>query len=165
MNGMQFKVGRPMFVYGNWKDVKNIMLELSVELQVHCNKILFIDTANSLNPHHPSFNKINQKSILNRIYCVRTPKPYDLWARLSTTESIVKHKKIEALLINSLSLLFEDSEEDEIMPLLNHILGKIDHLARKYNLITLIGNSPYEDKKVMRASNCLLSRGKTIMVV
>jgi hypothetical protein len=161
---MQLKVGKPMFIYGNISDVKHAMHELLVELQQHCDKILFIDAANSINLHHHAFNKINQKDILKRIYCVRVPKPYDLWARLNTAERFIKTNRIEALLISSLSSLFEESEEQEVIPMLNHILDKIGYLTKKYNLITLIGNSHHEDEKVMKASDYLLSKGKTMMV-
>ena len=66
---MQFKVGVPMFLNGNWSDVKSKMYALSIYLQKHCTRILIIDTTNSLNPHHPAFDSVIQKKIFKRIYC------------------------------------------------------------------------------------------------
>ena len=144
-----------MLVEGNWNEVKSIMHTLSSYLLKHCKRILIIDTTNSLNPHHFAYNTFKQKSIFNRIYCVRTPKPYDLWKRLQTTENFIKLKHVESLLINSLSLVFEESEAEEVKPLLEHILAKINYLTKKYNLITLIGSSPHDNENVMKAYSIL----------
>jgi hypothetical protein len=161
---MQFKVGIPTFIYGEWRNVKTTMHELSIKLQRKSNNILFIDTTNSLNPHHPVYRSETQKHLFKRIYCVRTPKPYDLWSRLSTTENFIKLRRIEVLLISSLTKFFEDAEKQEVIPLLAHIMDKVNYLTKKYNLTTIIGNSPYDDENVIIASDILFRKEKNLVI-
>lgn len=161
---MQFKVGVPMLINGQWNNIRTKIYALSGYLQQHCRRILIIDTTNSLNPHHFAYNSVRQQDIFNKIYCVRTPKPYDLWARLQTTENFIKGKGIEALIFTSLTLFFEDAEEGEVRPLLGHILGKIEYLTKKFNLITLIGNSPSENANVILASETLSNKEKLMVM-
>jgi len=147
-----------MIVKGEWKSVRTKIYELSGYLQKHCKNILIIDTTNSLNPHHFAYNSARQQDIFNKIYCVRTPKPYDLWARLQTTENFIKIKKVEAMIFPSLTLFFEDSDREEISPLLSHVLDKIRYLTKKYSLVTLIGCSPKDNENTMAAFNALESK-------
>jgi len=125
---------------------------------------LFIDTANSLNPHHPAYKTVKQKHFFRRIYCVRTPKPYDLWARLNTTENFIKLRRIEVLLISSLTKFFEDSDKEEVIPLLTHIMDKVNYLTKRNNLITIIGNSPHDNENSIIASEILLNKEENMVI-
>ena len=161
---MQFKVGEPMFICGGWNTVRDQLYKLSIDLQKDRKRVLFIDTLNNLNPHHRFFKRPLQRQYFRNISCVRAEIPYDLLARLKTSDNYIKNNKIGALIVSSLNLLFKDSQEYEVIPLLNHILEKIDNLTRKNNLITVIGISPHPDEKTMRAAAILLTKENLLMV-
>lgn len=127
-------------------------------------RILIIDTVNSLNLHHVFFNDIHQESYFRDICCVRTPLPYDLWARLGTAGSFIKKRGINVLLITSLSLLFKDSPKHEVIPMVKNILHRIDYLTKKYQLITIIANSIIDNESTIIASQ-LLSQEKNVVEV
>ena len=135
---MQFKAGEPMLLCGGWNTVRDRLYQLSIDLQKNRKRVLFIDTLNNLNPHHRFFKSPLQKQYFRNISCIRAEIPYDLLARLRTSDNYIKNNKIGALLVNSLNLLFKDSQENEVVPLLNNILEKIDELTKKNNLITVI---------------------------
>lgn len=161
---MELKIGEPVFLYGNWKNVRDQMYKLTVKLQSKYSKILFIDTLNTLNPHHRAFSSSSDIMNFKNIFCVRTEKPYDLLARLKTTENFIKTKNVKVLLINSLNLFFKDSSSNEVVPVLNHILDKVYYLTSKYNLITVIGSSPHQNENIMKAAAVLFS-GKNVVMV
>ena len=161
---MEFKLGETIFICGSYKDVRNELFSLSVKLQSKYKKILFIDTLNNLNPHHQAFKSYSEKEILGNIYCVRTEKPYDLLARLKTTENFIKNKRIRALIVNPLNIIFEDSDKDEIIPMMNNILEVIYYLTKKYSLVTFIGNVPHENENAMKAAALLLAKENVVMI-
>jgi hypothetical protein len=148
---MMLRSGEITFVTGARSRVRRAMAELSVKLQENEHKILFIDTINSINPHSSSYDKPDQERLFKNIYCVRTPKHYDLWARLLCSESFIRKHGIRVLLINSLSLVFEDAEEDEVNPVLRRILKTIKELTEKHGLVTVVGSSPAESVTVRQA--------------
>lgn len=162
---MELKKGRRVILQGNWRIVRNIIPHLSVEFFHQGEKVLIIDTANSLNPHHSAYNNANQAQYFMNIYCARTPLPYDLWARLKTASSFIKRNEISVLIITSLSLIFrESSTSHEIKPLIQNILEQVDFLTQKYNLITLVANSPSDNNKAMKAS-ALLSKESHVVEI
>ena len=161
---MEFKLGQPVFICGSYKEVRNELFSLSVKLQSKYRKILFIDTLNNLNPHHSAYKFNLEKEILANIYCVRAEKPYDLLARLKTTENFIKNKRIRVLLVNPLNIIFEDSDKDEVIPMLNNILDVIYYLTKKYSLVTIIGNVPHQNENVMKAAGLLFSKENVVMV-
>ena len=161
---MQFKVGEPTFICGGWNKVSDRLYQLSVQLQNNRKRVLFIDTLNNLNPHHRFFKCPLQKQYFRNICCVRAEIPYDLLARLKTSDNYIKNNKIGALLVSSLNLLFKDSQEHEVVPLLNNILEKIDELTKKNNIITVIGVSPNPDENTMKAAAVLLTKENLVMV-
>ena len=154
----QFKVGIPLFVYGDISTTTQKLFTCLVELQksARIKRLLFFDTLNCLDPHFIASSQIQPQQLFKNIYCARTERPYDLWARLNTSEKFIRNFKIEAIIIPSLTYIFKDSEKEEIRPLLSHILRKINHLTRKYNLITIIGNNPHSEEQITIASNYLL---------
>jgi hypothetical protein len=161
---MELKIGEPIYLCGNYKDVRNELFSLSVRLQAKYKKILFIDTLNNLNPHHKAYKSISEKEILRNIFCVRAEKPYDLLARLKTTENFIKNKRIRALLVNPLNIIFEDSHKDEIIPMLNNILEIIYYLTKKFRLVTIIGNISHHNENIMKAAAILLAKENVVMV-
>jgi len=161
---MELKAGQPVFICGSYRDVRDELFGLSVSLQCRFKKILFIDTINNLNPHHSAYRSYSEKGIFGNIYCVRSEKPYDLLARLKTTENFIKNKRIRALLINPLNIIFEDSDKDEVIPMLNNILDVIYYLTKKYSLVTVIGNVPHENENVMKAAGLLFSKENVVMI-
>lgn len=156
---MQIKVGKPMLINGNMHEVNDAIAELTVKLQKNCDKILLIDTTNSINPHNKAYRTMNQRQVLRNIYCVRVSNAYELWARLSTSEKFIRAHKIEALLINSISHAFEGYDKEEVLPVLGHIIGKIRNFTEKYNLITIIGNSCAHDENSRTVSEKLCMIG------
>ena len=161
---MEFKTGEPMFLCGNWKEVRSIIYSLSIKLQKEYKKILIIDTLNNLNPHNQIYKSHSQRDYFRNIYCVRAEKPYDLLARLKTTDNFIKNKRIGVLLVNPLNLIFEDSNEDEVIPMLNNILEVIYYLTKKHNLVTIIANVPHENENTMKAAGIILSKENVVMV-
>lgn len=164
---MEFKFGKPVFLCGSCKDVIDELFELSVKLQAVYKKILFIDTLNRLNPNHyayKSHKSHSQKEILRNIYCVRSEKPYDLLARLKTTGNFIKNQRIRVLLVNPLNVIFEDSEKDEVIPMLNNILDVIYYLTEKFSLITVIGNVPHRNENAMKAAALLLAKENAVVI-
>ncbi len=151
--------GRMVLVKGTHREVRDRMAELSVELSRTCEKMLFIDTMNSMDPHHPVYRVPDQESLFKRIYCARTPKPYDLLARLRTAKYFIKRNRIGAVLINSLTLLFEDSDEDEVNPVLRQILAELKELTEENGLITIIGSSPRDAVPVRQAEATIKAAG------
>lgn len=164
MMKMEFKIGEPMFLCGNWKNVRNIMFDLSVRMQNRFRKVLFIDTLNAINPHHKAYAGNLETHYFKNIYCVRTEKPYDLLARLNTTDNFIISKGIGTLLINSLNLLFIDSNNDEIVPVLNNILDRIYYLTKKHKLLTAVGSSPHNNEKAMLVACILLCKRNVVML-
>ncbi len=143
---MQFKVGEPLHIEGRTKEVMDAMFEMSAELVRQGKTILIIDTLNCLNPYHRAFKTPLQRDLFRKIYCVRSDKPYDLLMRLNTTESFIRDKGIDALLITSLSSPFDHAEKEEVLPLLGHLKKRIAFLTQKYNLMTAVGvSSPHEE--------------------
>ncbi|MEK6984373.1 MAG: hypothetical protein AABX33_07400 [Nanoarchaeota archaeon] len=161
---MELTIGEPVFLCGNWKSVRDQMYGLSIKMQNKYRKVLFIDTLNTLNPHHRAFSGSSEKMNFKNIFCVRAEKPYDLLARLKTTGNFIKSKRIGALLINSLNIVFIDSDKDEVIPLLNNILDRVYSLTKKHNLATIIGNSPHENENSMLAAGVLLGKENVVMV-
>ena len=161
---MQFKVGELTFLCGGWNTVRDKLYRLSIDLQKDRKRVLFIDTLNNLNPHHRFFKGPLQRQYFKNICCVRAEIPYDLLARLKTSDNYIRNNKIGTLLVNSLNLLFKDSQGHEVVPLLNNILEKIDELTRKNNLVTVIGVSPHPDENTMRAAAVLLTQENLVMV-
>lgn len=153
-----------MFLCGNWNEVRNLIYALSIKLQKKYRKLLLIDTTNTFNPHHPIYSLHSQREVFRNIYCVRAEKPYDLLARLKTTGNFIKTKRIGALLVNPLSPIFEDSDEDEVIPVLNNILDAISYLTRKYSLVTLIANVPHQSENAMKAASIILTKENVVMV-
>jgi hypothetical protein len=156
----QFKLGRPIYINGDVHHLKDFLFRNLIDVQKTkgIEKILFIDTLNCLNVHEIGTYEPNQLEFYRNIFCVRTGRPYDLWARLSKCEAFIKFKKIEALFIPSLTHLFKDSDKQEIRPLLHHILSKIRYLTKKYNLLTFIGVSGSEDENILEAHSYLSHR-------
>jgi hypothetical protein len=160
---MRLDPGKPVFVYGKHHEIIEMMHSMSVSLQKR-SKVLFIDTDNSLNPHSIAYDGMMQKRIFSRIYCVRTPKPYDLLTRLKTSDRFIRTKGIGVLLVSSLTKFFEDLDKEEITFLIGNILGWISSLTKKYNLITVIGNIPHSDQNSLLASEILLRRQDNLVI-
>ena len=97
------------------------------------------------------------------IYCVRTEKPYDLFARLNTSENFIRQKSIGALLVNNLNVMFKDAEDEEIIPLVSHIASKIVDLTERLKLLTLVGVCSYDDSRAMAAAKALIVKDKMII--
>src|SRR3990167_6144250 len=148
---LQFKVDEPTIVYGYKEDVNIVMDDFAQKLGEHCNRIMFIDTLGGV-----------RKRFDSKVYRLYTDKIYDLWTKLSMCEGFITAKKIEALLINSLTLPFRYADELEVMPVLHHLLRLIDSLSKKYHLVTIVGNSPYENANVTKVSDYLMLRGNMI---
>ena len=161
---MQFKVGEPMFLCGGWNTVRDRLYRFSIDLQKDRKRVLFIDTLNNLNPHHRFFKGPLQKQYFRNISCIRAEIPYDLLARLKTSGNYIKNNRIGALLVNSLNLLFKDSQEHEVVPLLSNILDRIENLTKKHNLMTIIGVSPHPDENTMKAAAVLFTKENLVMV-
>ena len=160
---MNLEVGRAIFLCGSIREVTNKLHQLSVRLQGR-GKVLFIDTLNSINPHHNAYSGSFQKLILKNIYCVRAEKPYDLLARLRTSDNFIGSKNIRAMLVNPLNIIFADSSREELAPLLNNIINATEMLTEKHNLITVIGNCPYQDENAMTAAGIILAKENIVMV-
>ena len=154
--------GEILFLNGNYKEVKNQMAFYSVELSKICEKILFVDTINCINPHHPVYQIPDQEFIFKKIYCVRTPKHYDLLARLNTARHFIKRRNIGALLINSLTLVFEDATEDEVGPILRQILRVVKELTEEFGLYTIVGQTP-RDSITVRQAQATLNVAKKVI--
>jgi hypothetical protein len=152
---IHFNKGERIILNGERKLLRYMVHQLSVDFYHLGKRILIIDTINSLNPHHPAFDTPFQSQYFDNIYCVRTPLPYDLWARLDTASSFIKNKKITVLLITSLSLLFKEENILEVQSMVFNILKKADSLTKDHNLITIIANSPHKDESVMVAHDIL----------
>jgi hypothetical protein len=162
---MEFTEGKRIVLTGSRGQMRHVMHYLPTRFYHEGKRVLVVDTINSLNPHHPFFNDQNQENYFDSIYCVRTPLPYDLWARLGTSGKFIKNKKIKVLLITSLSLIFKDMPIEEVEPMLSNILRRIDSLTQRQNLITVIANSPYEeDDSVMLASSILSAESNVLEV-
>jgi hypothetical protein len=142
-------------LHGVRREITNNIHSLAKNFINQNKRVLFIDTINCINPHHKAFQDPNQNIYFNNIFCVRCPMPYDLWARLKTTKNFLKLKKIEVILIPSLSLLFRNANKREIPYIINNILKIISHLTTSQNLITIIGNSPSRDESIMIAFSIL----------
>jgi hypothetical protein len=143
---MQFKKGDRIIINGERRVLKSYIHKIIVNLFAQRKRILIVDTSNSLNHHHPAFNTVKQRLYFDYIYCVRTPMPYDLWARLGSSESFISRKKIDVILFTNLSLLFKEGNKNESLSLANNILKRIDNLTRNHNLVAIIGNSPAHDE-------------------
>ena len=152
---MQFEIGIPTILEGDWYELKTRLYALSSQLQKQCRKILIIDTMNSLNPHHFAYNHVRQKDIFNNIYCVRCPKAFDLLARVQSMEGFLEKKRIEAVIVTSLTLIFADNEQREIAPLIHNIMEKLADIAKRHRLVLIIGKSPQADEKVQLACKFL----------
>lgn len=61
---MRFKVGEPIFLFGQWGKVRDQLYGISVKLQDKNRKILFIDALNVLDPHHEAFCQMQQGKTL-----------------------------------------------------------------------------------------------------
>lgn len=160
---MNLEIGRALFLCGSIREVTNKLHHLSARLQGR-GKVLFIDTLNSINPHHKAYSSSLQKSILKNIYCVRAEKPYDLLARLKTSDNFIGSKNIRSMLVNPLNMVFIDSNREEVAPLLNNIINAIEMLTEKHNLVTVIGNCPYQNENAMAAAGIILARENVVMV-
>ena len=68
------------------------------------------------------------------------------------------------MLVNPLNIIFEDSDKDEVIPMLNNILDVIYYLTKKYSLVTIIGNVPHQNENVMKAAGLLFSKENVVMV-
>ena len=90
--------------------------------------------------------------------------PYDLYARLKTSDSFIKKKKIRVLVVTSLSSLFQGAPQSEVIKVLSNIVGLIDSLTLDNDLITLIANPAPTDPSSALASS-LLSEGLDMEVV
>lgn len=154
---MEFKRGRVLILNGNPGELNSFIHYLSAKFCRLKERVLFIDTINSLNLHSSYFGGTNQYYCFKNIFCVRTPLPYDLLARLNSSGRFIKKKKIRVLLINSLSIFFKDSSKSEIGPMVKNILNKIKELTRDNQLITVLANSNLNNEQVMIASNFLSS--------
>src|SRR3989338_6798291 len=161
---MEFKIGEPMFLCGAWSKVRDSLYESSLYFLNNRKKVIFIDTLNNLDPHSKLYRCHLQKQLFRSIYCARSEMPYDLLARLKTSGNFIENKRIKALLVTSLTILFKDSQDNEIAPLLNNILEIICDISKKHDLVTLIGVSPYPDEKVMKAAAILLGKENVVMV-
>ncbi len=161
---MEFKVGEPVFLVGQWKSVSKQLYHTSIKMQSKYRKVLFIDTVNAFNIHDSAFKEPTQREIFQNIWYVRAEIPYDLLKRLKEAESFMKRQRVVALLINSLNLQFEDSQEYEIIPLLNNILEIIRDLTAKHNLVTLIGITPRPNENTQRAFAYLFHQKNKVQV-
>ena len=155
---MQCTIGKPLFFEGSRKDVQDTLFSLAVDLIHQAKTVLIIDTQNCLNHHHAAFFTPSQRLLFRKIYCVRIDKPYDLLARLSTSERFIADKNIDALLITSLSAPFEHAEKEEVLPLLHHLTARIEHITHKHNLMTAIGICPADEETVMMAYDALAKK-------
>lgn len=158
----QFKLGKITFLCGDIDHVKYSLFKTLIDAQKNggVEKILFVDTLNCLNVHEIAPFEPQQEKYYKNIYCVRTERPYDLWARLGTCENFIKLRKIEALFIPSLNHFLRDGDEEEIRPLLYHIMSKIKYLTKKYNLLTLIGNNSNKDENIISVPSYLMGQNK-----
>lgn len=148
-----------MVLSGNLLMVINTVRILSLELQKRFKRILVIDTLNCLDPHSIIYNRQQLKNI----YCVRTPNPYDLIARLGTSESFIAKQKIGAILVNSLSNIFEDTTPYEAEALLKHVLRSLEELAAKHKLVVVVGSSPNDEPGAMKVHQLLKERKAVVI--
>ncbi|MBI2631905.1 hypothetical protein HYW75_02795 [Candidatus Pacearchaeota archaeon] len=161
---MEFKRGSVLTLNGNPGQLNSVIHYLSAAFCRLKEKVLFIDTINSLNLHSSYFEGINQHYYFKNIYCVRTPLPYDLLARLNSSGRFIKKKKMSVLLINSLSLFFKDSPKRDVEPVMKNILNKIKELTEENQLITILANSQLDNEQVIIASNFLSVTNKLLEV-
>ncbi len=161
---MEFVEGQQLVVIGSSSKLRQLFHYLPVHFFHQGKKVLILDTTNSINPHHKLFNDSFQKSYFEQTYCVRTPLPYDLWARLQATENFIKKKNISVILVTSLSLIFRDVPINETGLLVKNITEKLKELTLKNNLITIIGNSEDDSDSIMEASYLLSKQDKVVEV-
>jgi hypothetical protein len=159
-----FLLGQKTIINGERKILRYLLHQLSADYTLQNKRVLIVDTINSLNPHHPVFNTEYQQMYFKQISCVRTPMPYDLWARLETSGSFIRNKHIDVLIITSLSLLFKESPIKEVEPMIFNIFKRIDTLTNKYQLITIIANSQSSDDSAKLAYG-VISKQKNVLEV
>lgn len=152
---MEFTEGKRFVVSGSSAQLRHLMHYLPIRFHSQGKTVLIVDTINSLNLHHPFFNDENQKDYFENIFCVRTPWPYDLWARLTTAGKFIRNRNVGVLLITNLSKIFRDYPVDEVEPLLGNILKQLDSLTQRFGLITIIANSPHEEEPIGLAYSIL----------
>lgn len=126
------EIGKPRLLVGSKKRVSNTITRLSVKLLPTCGSVLFIDTINHINPYHPAFALPNQREIFERIWCVRTPTPYDLYARLRTAGKFIHKNQIYGMLVNFL-------EEEEDKHITQAILKQLSEMTLNHSLTTIVG--------------------------
>jgi hypothetical protein len=152
-------MGKRVILDGERKSVRSVLHQLAASFCLLEKRVLIVDSTNSLNPHHLAFSGLNQRKFFRRIYCVRTPLPYDLWARLKSAGSFIKNRKIDILIIISLSLIFRDGDVKEVKPMIENIFFEMENLNEKFDVSVIVGNSPSSEEIGMLAYNFLVEKG------
>jgi len=164
MQSMQLHVGEPTILNGEWNEIRSSFYALSGRLQKHCKSIMIIDTMNGINPHHFSYNYARTQDAFNAIHCVRFSSPYQLWSNMSALEEMIRQKSIDAVIITSLSLPFTREDLEDVVPLLQQIMERIEHMSKCHNLVVVIGNSPSPEDAAERAHQFLLCKYPLLVV-
>jgi hypothetical protein len=141
-----FKAGQLTLIDGNSTLINQMPYRLCVNTyQIFHSDTVYIDGGMAANPYniaqYARFRELNQKKVLSHIHISRAFTVYQLATLIQDhLETLIQQQRPRTLLIGMFPALYLDPDitPHEAQTLLKHNLTHLNHLARRYNLITIL---------------------------